>query len=72
MFLSLSVSLCLSDYLFLPLSSLPPALNDAGLKESRAYSFVLAALRTHHYDISVQSSGLLALANMLKTGERYK
>ena len=46
--------------------------SDAGLKESRAYSFVLAALQTHHYDISVQSSGLLALANMLKTGEYYK
>ena len=47
---------------------LPLALSDANLKESRAYSFVLAALQNHYYDVNVQSSGLLALANMLKTG----
>ena len=60
-FFSLSLSL------FLLLFSCA-ALSDANLKENRAYSFVLSALKTHSYDVNVQCGGLLALANMLKTG----
>ena len=47
------------------------ALNHDSLRDSKACSYVLAALNHHQYDVTIQSGGLLALSHLLKTGLCY-
>ena len=44
----------------------PPAIDDSGLKETKAYKAVFTALKNHRLDVNTQSGGLLALANLLR------
>ena len=63
------LSTCYSTCVLHSNSCLHVALSDSGLKESKAYSYVLKCLSENHFDVSIQTGGLKALASLLRTGE---